>query len=107
MNREVITSLAWGVGIVALALGATVARKLGYIDGDTVAGYVSSGQTDEYYQQVQKFLDSKGVQKRNWPERIEPIEEIPYTLSGKVKRYLLVQEVKKRLKEELDERRFI
>ena len=36
MNKELIAALAWGGGIVALALGATFARKLGYIDGDTV-----------------------------------------------------------------------
>lgn len=36
MNKEVMGSLAWGVGIVVLALAATGARKLGYIDGDMV-----------------------------------------------------------------------
>lgn len=36
MNKEVMNSLAWGVGIVVLALIATGARKLGYIDGDMV-----------------------------------------------------------------------
>jgi hypothetical protein len=36
MNKELITGLAWGGGIIALALGATFARKLGYIDGETV-----------------------------------------------------------------------
>lgn len=34
MKKELITDLGWGVGIVALALAATQARKLGYIDGD-------------------------------------------------------------------------
>ena len=36
MNKDVMNSLAWGVGIVVLALIATGARKLGYIDGDMV-----------------------------------------------------------------------
>ena len=36
MNKEVMNSLAWGVGIVVLALAATGARKMGYIDGDMV-----------------------------------------------------------------------
>ena len=40
MNKEAIGGLAWGVGIVILALGATYARKLGYIDGDTVTRLV-------------------------------------------------------------------
>jgi hypothetical protein len=40
MNKELISDLAWGVGIVLLALGATHARKLGYIDGETVTRLV-------------------------------------------------------------------
>jgi hypothetical protein len=40
MNKELIGSLAWGIGILVLALGATFARKLGYVDGDTVTRLV-------------------------------------------------------------------
>ena len=40
MNLEVIGSLALGGGIVVLALFATFARKLGYIDADTVTRIV-------------------------------------------------------------------
>jgi hypothetical protein len=40
MNKELIASLAWGVGILAVALGATFARKLGYADRDTVTRVV-------------------------------------------------------------------
>lgn len=40
MNRDVIGSLAWGVGIVGLALGATFARDQGLIEGDTVTRVV-------------------------------------------------------------------
>ena len=40
MNKEVVSSLAWGVGIVVLALAASLARKLGYIDSDTVTRLV-------------------------------------------------------------------
>lgn len=40
MNRELVSDLAWGVGIVVLALGATLIRKLGYIDADTVTRMV-------------------------------------------------------------------
>jgi len=36
MNKEIIADLAWGGGIVIVALSATLARKMGYIDGDTV-----------------------------------------------------------------------
>jgi uncharacterized membrane protein len=40
MNKQVIADLAWGVGIVVLALGATFARNLGYIDAHTVTRLV-------------------------------------------------------------------
>lgn len=40
MNKEVITDLAWGLGIVFVALAASTARKMGYIDGDTVTRVV-------------------------------------------------------------------
>ena len=35
-KNEVVAPLAWGVGIVAVALGSTLARKLGHLEGDTV-----------------------------------------------------------------------
>ena len=40
MNKELIASIAWGAGIIALALVATLARKAGYVDGDTVTRVV-------------------------------------------------------------------
>lgn len=36
MKKELLVALAWGGGIVLLALGATFARSQGYIDQDTV-----------------------------------------------------------------------
>ncbi len=40
MNKQIITDLAWGLGIVVVALVASTARKLGYIDGETVTRVV-------------------------------------------------------------------
>jgi hypothetical protein len=40
MNKGLIAGLAWGGSIVALAIGATAARKLGYIEADTVTRVV-------------------------------------------------------------------
>lgn len=40
MNRDLIGSLAWGGGIVVLALGATFARSQGYIDHETTTRIV-------------------------------------------------------------------
>ena len=42
------------------------------------------------------YLKGKNVPKRFWPERLELIETIPHTGSGKVKKYLLQEELKKR-----------
>jgi len=36
MNKELTGNLAWGGGILATALGASLAHKLGYIEADTV-----------------------------------------------------------------------
>ncbi|GAA5080770.1 ammonium transporter [Lysobacter panacisoli] len=40
MNKELVSDLAWGVGIVVLALASTYARKLGYIEAETVTRIV-------------------------------------------------------------------
>lgn len=40
MNRELIGSLAWGVGILVLALIASFARSRGLIDGDAATRIV-------------------------------------------------------------------
>ena len=40
MNKQLITDLAWGGGIVVVALVASWARKVGYVEGDTVTRIV-------------------------------------------------------------------
>ncbi len=40
MNKEILAGLAWGGAVIALALGATWARKLGYVEADTVTRLV-------------------------------------------------------------------
>lgn len=46
------------------------------------------------------YLQSKKVHKRHWPERVEIIDRIPRTESGKIKKYLLADELKKRMGKE-------
>jgi hypothetical protein len=41
MNEELTACLVWAGGMMALALGATFAHKLGYIDRDTVTRLVT------------------------------------------------------------------
>jgi hypothetical protein len=40
MNKDLIGNFAWGGGIVVLALAASYARKLGYIDSEMVTRLV-------------------------------------------------------------------
>jgi hypothetical protein len=40
MNKDLMGSVAWGAGIIAVALVATLARQMNYIDGDTVTRIV-------------------------------------------------------------------
>jgi hypothetical protein len=40
MNKEIAGGLGWAGAILALALGATIAQKLGYVDRDTVTRLV-------------------------------------------------------------------
>lgn len=40
MNREISGSLIWAGGLIAVALGASLARQQGYVDGDTVTRIV-------------------------------------------------------------------
>lgn len=40
MNSDIKGSLAWGIGILLLALAATTARKLGVVDSETVTRLV-------------------------------------------------------------------
>ncbi|MBR0411894.1 MAG: AMP-binding protein [Eubacterium sp.] len=47
---------------------------------------------------IGKYLASKKVSKWLWPEHIEFIDRLPYTDSGKLKRYELVKELERRLK---------
>lgn len=40
MNKELLAGLAWGGGIVAMALGAPLARDLGHLEPETVTRLV-------------------------------------------------------------------
>lgn len=49
---------------------------------------------------VRAYLEAKGVGKRLWPERIEIIDAIPKTATGKVKRHILAAELAKRMSQD-------
>jgi hypothetical protein len=67
MNKDLINSLAWGGGIVVLALCASLARTLGYIDQETtlrivlgVTGLMIASFGDRI---PKKFAPSAGARK--------------------------------------------
>ncbi|ANE22531.1 AMP-dependent synthetase [Denitrobacterium detoxificans] len=53
---------------------------------------------------ITEYLAEKGTPKRVWPERIEYIDRIPYTPTGKVQRFKLAAELLLRMREERNER---
>jgi len=59
---------------------------------------VSSDGVFPTISEITAHLAEKGVPKRLWPERIEYIDAIPITSSGKVRRFLLAEELARRIK---------
>lgn len=51
MNRDLVASLAWAAGSVSLAIVATSARKMGFIEGETATRLVigSNGLMIAYF----------------------------------------------------------
>ena len=58
---------------------------------------VPTGDARPALDEVTAYLAGKHVAKRLWPERIEYIERIPKTPTGKVKRFVLSDELAKRM----------
>lgn len=59
---------------------------------------VATGDTRPTLADVTAYLESIHVAKRLWSERIEYIDEIPKTATGKIKRHLLAAELTERMK---------
>lgn len=45
------------------------------------------------FEEMKKFLGEKGVAKQYWPERLEVLDALPATASGKIQKYKLRQQV--------------
>lgn len=67
--------------------------------GERICTFVvaKDGEQTPTKESLIEWLSSKHVQKRLWPERVEIIEAIPRTASGKVKRFVLLDEIKTRM----------
>jgi len=41
------------------------------------------------FEKMQQYLDAQRVSKPYWPERLEIVEQLPYTPSGKIQKFVL------------------
>lgn len=64
--------------------------------GERICAYVVAKQSFEL-EELKAYLQGKSVPKRFWPERVEFVEEIPRTHSGKVKKFLLQEDIRRKL----------
>ena len=70
--------------------------------GEKICAFVVplEGHENLKLEDVTTWLSEQNVPKRFWPERLELIDRIPHTGSGKVKKFLLKEELEKRMKSE-------
>ena len=66
--------------------------------GERICAFLvpAPGHEDIRLEDVTAYLKERRTPKRFWPERLELIARIPHTGSGKVKKYLLKEELEKR-----------
>lgn len=48
-------------------------------------------------EQLQQYMQEQGVAKTYWPERLEVVQEFPRTPSGKIQKYKLREEIRRKL----------
>lgn len=102
--REVDNAIAGWPGIVDHATVGVPDDRM----GERICLFTVSAPNLDHelrLEDLQDFLRKKGVSKRLWPERIELIEAIPRTESGKVNRYALTNILAKRLEDNVRARR--
>lgn len=70
--------------------------------GERICAYLvlEPGVETVTHEDVIRHFKQQKINKRYWPERVEIIDALPRTDSGKVKKYLLVEDIKKRMQED-------
>jgi acyl-CoA synthetase len=53
-------------------------------------------------EEVQAFMDQSNVAKYKWPERVEIIDQLPRTPTGKVLKYVLRRDIRERMGGEVE-----
>ncbi|EPZ52660.1 AMP-binding protein [Alicyclobacillus acidoterrestris] len=67
--------------------------------GERACAYivVADGHTAPDLSQITDFLGARGMAKIYWPERVEIIDEMPRTASGKIQKYVLRNDITAKL----------
>lgn len=67
--------------------------------GERVCAYVALKDKDKglTLEEVKAFFEEKSVSKFKYPERIEIVENLPRTASGKIQKFILRQDIKSKL----------
>ncbi|MED4584605.1 AMP-binding protein [Brevibacillus choshinensis] len=67
--------------------------------GEKVCAYVVLNKhvPSLHLAEINQFLEEIGIAKQKLPERLEIIEEMPITASGKIQKYLLREDIRKKL----------
>jgi non-ribosomal peptide synthetase component E (peptide arylation enzyme) len=70
--------------------------------GERCCAYVQlkPGAAPITLEEIQAFMEEKHITKYKWPERVEIIEELPRTPTGKVTKYSLREDIRNKLKVE-------
>lgn len=70
--------------------------------GERICVYVVLKEGEQFLElkDLLKYMEQKKILKRYWPERLEITDEIPRTDSGKVKKNLLLEDLKVRMQME-------
>ncbi|RYM04957.1 cyclohexanecarboxylate-CoA ligase [Sporolactobacillus sp. THM7-7] len=67
--------------------------------GERICAFVTlKKKIDLTLKDITAFLESRGVAKIYWPERLELIDEMPRTASGKIKKFVLRQKIAEKIK---------
>lgn len=70
--------------------------------GEKAVAYIELKNKDDSIDllEIQKFMEEEKVAKYKWPERVEVVTALPRTPTGKVLKYMLRDEIRKRLEKE-------
>lgn len=70
--------------------------------GERACAYIVPNDDNIEFQEMIDYLMAHGIAKQKLPERLEIIKELPRTASGKVQKYILRNDIKKKLADDLN-----